>query len=38
MKDTAFSGYRPYNSEPLEAILKETLGTDTTMANIQYPK
>lgn len=38
MKDQTFSGYRPYNSEPLESMLKESLGTDTTMADITHPK
>ncbi|KAK9502817.1 hypothetical protein O3M35_011519 [Rhynocoris fuscipes] len=38
MKDQTFSGFRPYNSEPLETMLKEALGTDTTMADIAHPK
>ncbi|KAL1128876.1 hypothetical protein AAG570_013410 [Ranatra chinensis] len=38
MKDQTFCGLRPYSSEPLETMLKETLGTDTTMADIKHPK
>ncbi|PNF40047.1 85/88 kDa calcium-independent phospholipase A2 [Cryptotermes secundus] len=38
MKEHAFVGGRPYNSEPLENILKEALGTHTVMSDIQYPK
>ncbi|GLH07344.1 Transient receptor potential channel pyrexia [Gryllus bimaculatus] len=38
LKDIAFIGGRPYSSEPLENILKETLGTDTVMADIKHPK
>lgn len=38
MKDQAFAGFRPYASEPLETMLKETLGTDTTMSDIKHPK
>uniref|UniRef100_A0A023F206 phospholipase A2 n=1 Tax=Triatoma infestans TaxID=30076 RepID=A0A023F206_TRIIF len=38
MKDQTFSGFRPYSSEPLETMLKESLGTDTTMADIAHPK
>ncbi|KAJ9590050.1 hypothetical protein L9F63_016826, partial [Diploptera punctata] len=38
MKEHAFVGNRPYNSEPLEGILKEALGTETVMADIKHPK
>ncbi|CAH0729964.1 unnamed protein product, partial [Brenthis ino] len=38
MKEHAFVGMRPYSSETLEAILKECLGTETVMADIDYPK
>ncbi|XP_021919753.1 85/88 kDa calcium-independent phospholipase A2 isoform X2 [Zootermopsis nevadensis] len=38
MKEHAFVGRRPYNSEPLENILKEVLGTDTVMTDIKHPK
>ncbi|KAI5637886.1 ankyrin repeats (many copies) domain-containing protein [Phthorimaea operculella] len=38
MKEFAFVGMRPYPSEPLENILKECLGTETVMADIEHPK
>jgi calcium-independent phospholipase A2 len=38
MKERAFVGGRPYGSEQLENLLKETLGTDTVMADIKHPK
>ncbi|XP_045450931.1 85/88 kDa calcium-independent phospholipase A2 [Melitaea cinxia] len=38
MKEQAFVGIRPYPSEPLENILKECLGTETVMADIEHPK
>ncbi|KAG6446584.1 hypothetical protein O3G_MSEX004519 [Manduca sexta] len=38
LKEYAFVGMRPYASEPLEAILKECLGTETVMTDIQHPK
>lgn len=38
MKDHTFTGMRPYDSEPLESILKESFGTETVMADIKYPK
>ncbi|XP_001604975.1 85/88 kDa calcium-independent phospholipase A2 isoform X1 [Nasonia vitripennis] len=38
IKDNAFVGRRPYDSEPLENALKETLGEVTVMADIQNPK
>ncbi|XP_024082546.1 85/88 kDa calcium-independent phospholipase A2 isoform X2 [Cimex lectularius] len=38
MKDDIFQGRKPYNSEPLESLLKDVLGNDTTMADIMHPK
>ncbi|GBP75690.1 hypothetical protein EVAR_98540_1 [Eumeta japonica] len=38
MKELAFVGMRPYPSEPLETILKDCLGTETVMSDIQNPK
>ncbi|XP_032669254.1 85/88 kDa calcium-independent phospholipase A2 isoform X2 [Odontomachus brunneus] len=38
IKEDAFVGSRPYNSEGLEKVLKECLGADTVMANIAKPK
>lgn len=38
MKDHAFTGAKPYPSEPLETILQETLGSQTVMADITHPK
>jgi len=38
MKELAFMGRRPYNSEPLESFLKEALGTESVMADITHPK
>ncbi|XP_026746516.1 uncharacterized protein LOC113507792 isoform X2 [Trichoplusia ni] len=38
MKEFAFVGMRPYPSEALETILKECLGTETVMADIEHPK
>ncbi|KAF6214614.1 hypothetical protein GE061_009357 [Apolygus lucorum] len=38
MKDHAFVGFRPYNSEPLETMLKDVLGTDTVMGDIKNPR
>lgn len=38
MKDHAFVGFRPYNSEPLETMLKDVLGTDTVMGDIKHPR
>ncbi|KAG8238299.1 hypothetical protein J437_LFUL017785 [Ladona fulva] len=35
LKDQAMTGNRPYNSEPLENILKETLGPTSVMADIR---
>ncbi|KAJ8713641.1 hypothetical protein PYW07_014011 [Mythimna separata] len=38
MKEFAFVGMRPYPSEALETILKDCLGTETVMADIEHPK
>ncbi|OAD60715.1 85 kDa calcium-independent phospholipase A2 [Eufriesea mexicana] len=38
LKDEAFVGMRPYNSEALEKVLKESLGADTVMSDIKNPK
>ncbi|KAI4499538.1 hypothetical protein M0802_005434 [Mischocyttarus mexicanus] len=38
IKEDAFVGFRPYNSESLESILKECLGPETVMADIEKPK
>lgn len=38
IKENAFVGSRPYNSEGLEKVLKECLGADTVMSDIQRPK
>lgn len=38
MKDQAFVGSRPYASENLENLLKETLGATTVMTDIKHPK
>lgn len=38
IKESAFVGSRPYNSEGLESVLKDCLGTDTVMADITAPK
>lgn len=38
MKDQAFVGSRPYPSEHLENLLKDTLGAHTVMTDIQHPK
>jgi hypothetical protein len=38
MKEHAFVGRRPYNSEPLEGILQEALGTESVMTDIKHPK
>lgn len=38
MKDKVFVGTRPYESEPLDKFLKNTLGEETTMADIVKPK
>ncbi|XP_066992758.1 85/88 kDa calcium-independent phospholipase A2 [Anabrus simplex] len=38
MKEIAFMGSRPYNSEPLETMLKESLGSNNVMTSIKHPK
>ncbi|XP_050351529.1 85/88 kDa calcium-independent phospholipase A2 [Nymphalis io] len=38
MKEHAFVGTRPYPTEPLETILKDCLGTERVMADIEHPK
>ncbi|KAK5642233.1 hypothetical protein RI129_008400 [Pyrocoelia pectoralis] len=38
MKELTFAGSRPYPSEALENILKDTFGPDTVMADIKHPK
>lgn len=38
MKEHTFIGSRPYPSEALENILKESFGTDTVMSDIKAPK
>nr|XP_023018736.1 85/88 kDa calcium-independent phospholipase A2 isoform X2 [Leptinotarsa decemlineata] len=38
MKEHAFNGSRPYSSENLENILKDTFGTDTVMSDIKHPR
>ncbi|XP_035721623.1 85/88 kDa calcium-independent phospholipase A2-like [Vespa mandarinia] len=38
IKEDAFVGFRPYNSEGLENILKDCLGPETVMADIERPK
>lgn len=37
IKEDAFVGSRPYNSEGLEKVLKECLGSYTVMADIEKP-
>ncbi|KAJ8979131.1 hypothetical protein NQ317_017974 [Molorchus minor] len=36
--EVTFIGSRPYSSEALENILKETFGVDTVMSDIKYPR
>lgn len=38
MKEQTFVGSRPYASDALETVLKETFGTETVMADIKHPK
>lgn len=38
LKEQTFVGLRPYPSEALETVLKETFGGDSVMANIKHPK
>lgn len=38
MKEYAFTGPKPYPSEPLETMLQQALGTETVMADTEHPK
>lgn len=38
MKEQAFIGSRPYPSDNLESLLKDTLGAHTVMTDIKHPK
>lgn len=38
IKEEAFIGMRPYNSEDLERVLKDSLGAETVMSDIERPK
>lgn len=38
MKEQAFIGSRPYTSDNLESLLKDTLGANTVMTDIKHPK
>ncbi|CAH1987400.1 unnamed protein product [Acanthoscelides obtectus] len=38
LKHHTFNGSRPYSSEPLENVLRETFGTQTVMSDIKHPK
>lgn len=38
MKEQAFVGSRPYPSDNLESLLKEQLGPNTVMTDIEHPK
>lgn len=38
MKDKVFVGTRPYESEPLDAFLKKTLGEETRMGDVLKPR
>lgn len=38
IKQHTFVGSRPYESEPLENVLKETFGPESVMADISHPK
>lgn len=38
MKELTFVGIRPYPSEPLENVLKDSFGSDTVMTDIKHPK
>lgn len=38
MKEQAFVGSRPYTSDNLENLLKDTLGANTVMTDIKHPK
>ncbi|XP_078034876.1 calcium-independent phospholipase A2 VIA [Augochlora pura] len=38
LKEEAFIGTRPYQSKPLETVLKDCLGETTVMSDIKHPK
>lgn len=38
LKEHTFNGKRPYPSETLENILRETFGTETVMSDIRHPR
>lgn len=38
IKEETFVGGRPYSSEPLEKVLQDCLGSNTTMSDIKHPK
>ncbi|XP_064640951.1 85/88 kDa calcium-independent phospholipase A2-like isoform X2 [Lineus longissimus] len=38
MKDEVFIGSRPYESEPLERVLRKEFGEHTKMCEVQYPR
>ncbi|XP_034180778.2 calcium-independent phospholipase A2 VIA [Osmia lignaria lignaria] len=38
IKEETFVGMRPYNSDDLERVLKDSLGADTVMSDIEKPK
>lgn len=38
LKEVTFVGKRPYPSENLENVLKETFGEDTVMSDLKFPK
>ncbi|XP_045464843.1 85/88 kDa calcium-independent phospholipase A2 isoform X2 [Harmonia axyridis] len=38
LKEQTFVGMRPYPSEPLERVLKDTFGSETVMTEIKHPR
>lgn len=38
LKEQTFVGMRPYSSQALENILKDTFGMETVMSDIKHPK
>ncbi|KAL1518183.1 hypothetical protein ABEB36_001845 [Hypothenemus hampei] len=38
LKQKAFEGNRPYSSENLENLMKETFGSETVMSDFRFPK
>lgn len=38
LKEKTFIGSRPYCSENLENVMKETFGSETVMSDIKHPK